>query len=95
VPPLPCLRPYHAKINLIWMEECDLANTARIFQSRSSEQTRTSGLIPHKSLANDLASMHLPPSRNRASKRALKKESSDHSVHLSGPLTNPKISSDI
>src|ERR1700687_5936768 len=34
VPPLPCLRPYHARINLIWMAECDLANTAWIFQSQ-------------------------------------------------------------
>src|ERR1700737_1977397 len=28
VPPLPCLRPYHAKVNLIRMEGCDLVNTA-------------------------------------------------------------------
>jgi hypothetical protein len=42
VPPLPCLRPYHVRVNLIWMEECDLANTARIFQSRLSKPSCSS-----------------------------------------------------
>ncbi len=32
VPPLPCLRPYHAKISAVRTNECDLANTAWIFQ---------------------------------------------------------------
>jgi hypothetical protein len=55
VPPLPCLRPYHAKIDLIWMEGCDLANTAWIFQSQLFKPSvlvqRTAGssdLIPRK-----------------------------------------------
>jgi hypothetical protein len=84
VPPLPCLRPYHARINLIWMEECDLANTARIIQSQlskppcsSNEPAGSSDFIPYKSFANGLVPIHLAPSRNRTSEWALKKESPD------------------
>lgn len=33
MPPLPCLRPYHAKINPIRMNKCDLANTVWILQA--------------------------------------------------------------
>jgi hypothetical protein len=37
VPPLPCLRPYHSRINAIRMEGCDPVNTAWIFQSQLSK----------------------------------------------------------
>ena len=70
MPPLPCLRPYHARINLIWMEECDLANTARIFQSRlskppcSSNKLRVHLISFHISLLlMAFVPIHLAPSR--------------------------------
>jgi hypothetical protein len=70
VPPLPCLRPYHAKVNLIWMAECDLANIARIFQSRLlqasvfvQQTAGSSDFVPHKSFANGLVPIQLAASR--------------------------------
>jgi hypothetical protein len=74
VPPLPCLRPYQARVNLIWMEKCDLANTARIFQSRlskppcSSSELRVHLISFHISLLPMALYLYtLSAKRNRAS----------------------------